>query len=324
MPPAPYKQHAPFSIQIELVEGCTMLCSFCGVRGIRSKPNDFKFASLETIKQLATEIARLNWTPRIEFAMHGEPSIHPQAAEAVEIVRKANPKLSLMMTSNGAGFVKQPKLINRLREAGLNVLALDNYRHSTNVPTILENLKDSSLIVRHYPEDRSASAYRKRRASEFEIIVMADITTLTSGNHVLANHAGQAAKPDYSKQRQRCAFPFRELSVRWDGNVSLCCDDFRGVYKVGNINEQPLDRLWNSPAFQAARRKLYHRQRDFAPCLGCNAVSFRVGLLPDPTGQDDLPKPSKLDAQIIKEANRGKPYTTPVLRPWEKHDAGDD
>jgi tRNA A37 methylthiotransferase MiaB len=30
--------HQPWSVQVELVEGCNRICGFCGINAIRSKP----------------------------------------------------------------------------------------------------------------------------------------------------------------------------------------------------------------------------------------------------------------------------------------------
>jgi hypothetical protein len=76
-----YRQDPPFAVQIELVEGCTLSCDFCGVNGIREKPGNFKFMSDLMVMQVATRLQYAmrdhGWNPRIEFAMHGEPSMHP-------------------------------------------------------------------------------------------------------------------------------------------------------------------------------------------------------------------------------------------------------
>jgi radical SAM protein with 4Fe4S-binding SPASM domain len=107
------------------------------------------------------------------------------------------------------------------------------------------------------------------------------------------------------------------MSIRWDGSVAICCNDWRGTYKAGNVVEDGLVEVWNSAAMDAARRKLYHGMRDFGPCKGCNATSYRVGLLPDKMGKVDLPKPTPRDRDLINRALAGKPYTVAVLRPWE-------
>lgn len=310
------EQHEPFSIQIELVEGCTLACSFCGINAIRAKPGGYKFMERDTIERIASEMRRLGWKARIEFAMHGEPSVHPELLSMVRAVRNRLPKASLMMTSNGTGFLKHG-LVQDIFDAGLNVLALDDYEGVKIVGRVLERLP-KTCVVRYYPEDRGASIHKKRKPTDHEVVVMKDLLVSVDGNHSrLSNHAGQAFAPSNVKNGQRCAFPFRELSVRWDGNVSLCCDDFRGVFKIANVNEMPLDALWQHERFEAARKKLYHGQRDFKPCMGCTAVSYRVGLLPDPTGQETLPTATLKDARVLRAAIAGSPFSPVVKREWE-------
>ena len=67
----------------------------------------------------------------------------------------------------------------------------------------------------------------------------------------------------------------------------------------------------------AARVKLYHGQRDFGPCNGCDARSYRTGLLPDKFGKVSLPLPTKEVEEDLKAALSAGPYTQPVKRPWE-------
>ena len=59
------KQEPPFAIQVELTEGCNLFCKFCGIRGIRKKPNECKFMSLECSKNIAKQIGATKWGSRI-------------------------------------------------------------------------------------------------------------------------------------------------------------------------------------------------------------------------------------------------------------------
>ncbi len=324
----PYKQHPPYAIQIEPVEGCNLACSFCGINGIRegdtsSKP--FKMMNVGHAEQLAVGLAATGWNPRVEFAMHGEPTMHPQLRDIVWLFRKHNPKLQLMVTTNGAGLIKEPVArVAALFEAGLNVLAIDKYEHATYINRVLTPIYDAAAagslpMPLPYPENPKGNPHTRRPVTAQVISVVEDISDATKGTHSsLNNHAGCAAPPDHSQQGKRCAKPFRELSVRYDGNVAVCCNDWRGTYYVGNVIIDTFEEVWWSAAMHAARVKLYHGQRDFGPCDGCNAKSYRVGLLPDKYGKDALPEPDKEDRETIEEALGYEPLAAPVLREWEK------
>ena len=178
----------------------------------------------------------------------------------------------------------------------------------------VEILRDSGI----YPADKNGNPHQRLKSLEKGFVVfIEDISKATTGNHrVLVNHCGCAAPGTKEAIKKRCARPFREMAIRWDGNVALCCNDFRGVYKCGNLLDQSFEALWNNPFFDSARKLLMHR-RSFYPCSICNAISWRVGLLPDKLGKLIMPNPSSLDYGIVEEALVGGPYTKPVLRPWE-------
>lgn len=315
-----YRQEPPFAMQVELVEGCPLRCSFCGLNGIRGPAphHDYKFVTSTTVECLLHRLETSGWAPRIEFAMHGEPSVHPRLLEILKQFREhLGSKSHLMMTSNGAGFVRSPSETVPEALEFLNVLALDQYEGVSFVSKILENYGGSPAPL-FYPENPRGNPHRRRKPAEHDLVIVQDISEATKGTHSsLNNHCGAGAPLDTSMVNQRCAKPFREISIRWDGNVAICCNDWRGTYVCGNIEQQSLDEIWNGLAFQAARRKLYHRQRDFGPCLGCNAASYRVGLLPDKKGKVTLPVPTQKDQQAIAQAMGHGPLALPVLRPWE-------
>jgi len=318
----------PFAVQIELVEGCPLRCPFCGLNGIRGKNNNYKFMDpLTTLYTLARGMSRLGWTSRIELAMHGEPSLHPQLLKCVDTIREflANP---LMITTNGAGFLRGGsegcrRIIEDLFVAGVTTVAIDDYKHATIVPKIrryLAGLVPEHIRVHEYPRDgRPANPHARVRAQR--LIFIEDITKATTGSHShINNHAGAGAPKNDKGEGKRCAKPFRELSVRWDGSVALCCNDWRGAYVIGNVNDMSLSQLWQHPRFRAQRRALYHGMREYGPCKGCDARSTRTGLLPDKLGKESLPMPTLNDMKNVRAALADGPLTKPVLREWEKDD----
>ena len=319
MPPLNNERQAPpFCLQVELTEGCNLRCEFCGLNGIRGKENNFKFMTVATAERIVDLLKLDRWFPRVEFAMHGEPSLNPRMLDIVKLFRGHLPgRFHLMMTSNGAGFIKDPTTIVDTALESLNVLALDWYEGVQTVPKILERYAGRHSPI-YYPKDQAGNPHTRRKQGRHDLVIVQDIAVATKGTHAaLNNHAGCGAPKNANAVGKRCAKPFRELSIRWDGGVAVCCNDWRGEYKVGNVMESSLEELWNGAAMRAARRKLYHGQRDFGPCAGCDALSYRPGLLPDQKGVRQLPLPTPGDLQAIAKALSGPTYTLPVLRSWE-------
>ena len=325
-----YHQDPPNSIQIELTEGCNLACSFCGIQSIRENEADgpenihgkasapYRYLTIERARAICDRIKEAGWNPRLEFAMHGEPTMHPFFIDMIRLFRQELPKTSLMMTSNGGGLLRDTqKSVNQLMEAGLNVLFLDNYDRIKIVDKIKERY-NGPYPVYEYPAERNANPHQRRKVTEHIIVVGMDLTLATSGTHAqVSNHAGNAFHLNHEQDGKRCAKPFREMSIRWDGNVAVCCNDWVGWYKCGNVVDTPMEEIWQGEAFHAARTKLYHGQRDFGPCNGCDNTTLRNGLLPDRMGRKALPEPTEETTLAIKEALKGGTYTKRVKKHFD-------
>ena len=312
------KQEAPFAVQIEASQGCNLGCDFCGIHaiGYQKKKRGLDLMSAETAESVAKQMAAAGWNPRIEFAMHGEPTMHPALDVLIGAFRKHLKRAFIMVTSNGGGLLggDVPGKVRALFDAGLNTLALDNYENVNIVPKIVEKIVNADGIpeMYSYPQDKQLSPHDRHRGRA--ILVVQDISKADDGNHShLNNHAGSAGPLDYSKQGQRCAKPFREMSIRWDGNVAICCNDWPGKFRVGNVVTDGLVKVWEHERLEAARAALYNGRRDMIDtCNGCNAVSYRVGLLPDKLGKEVLNLPTPAQKRLIAAAQAAGPYTTTV------------
>jgi len=321
-------QPGPYCVQIELTEGCSIQCKFCGIQGIREKPGNYKFMTLVTagtlIKKLAKESKDNNWNPRFEFAMHGEPSLNPDREPIIAYLRKMFPKSYILFLTNGSGLAGGDTVgkINGLFKAGVNVLGVEEYGHAPFHKTIKEKLGDfMQYETWQYPASPGANPHQRRPANTKMLVYIADIFTETKGTHSRINtHCGTGSPPVSTHHGKRCAKPFRELSIRWDGGIALCCNDWRGTYNCGNVNDnRTLDDIWNGREFNAARRELYLGLRQNIPCCSsCNETSYRSGLIPDSLGKYRVEEPTIDSRSIIACSKYDKPMTQSVLRPWEE------
>ena len=126
---APYQPWHPWSIQVELVQGCNRSCWFCGIQGWdREKRKDFRYMDLDVLRKAFEDLNE--WLPgiRVEVDLHGEPTIHPQVIEAVRTMREAMPTASLQLQTNTELWATHWQwFVSEMRDAGLNVLAMNAY-----------------------------------------------------------------------------------------------------------------------------------------------------------------------------------------------------
>ena len=326
-----FVQEPPFSIQLEATEGCNLRCGMCGIRGIRENgPREdlsgpYSHMTIATATSIGRQVRALGWNPRLEFAMHGEPTMNPDLPELCRALRSYNPTAYMMVTTNAIPMLegRQPwhgrdigVALRRLFDAGVNTVLIDDYRPHRVAPTVREMAGGLPFPVIDYPANPKHNPHHRYKGQR--VVIAEDIQLATSGSHAtINNHAGLGAPPSEKMQGKVCTLPFRDLSIRWDGQVAMCCNDWRGEYRFGDADD--LGAAWNGPEADAARSLLYHEGRaGMRPCDGCDYRPIRPGLLPDKLGKGTVPPVTDDVRAIARRAQAHGTMTGPVLRRWEK------
>lgn len=284
------KLSSPFSIQIELTEGCNRLCECCGLNGCRNKPGaPFHFMSMELAKILSDQCAHFIPERRYEFAMHGEPTLNPNYIDIIQMFRRKLPKAQMQITTNGAKMRgdKMQKEVDKIFAAGIDFIILDTYYPERDeLRKSAYNLKGIEIID-FYNQPKTINIHPWQNSGRWKrhtIILMDDIMVMNgkSPNRIIFNHAGNAKNQPWPKKplEKKCTNIFREISVCWNGNVNLCCMDFCHEYVCGNVTNNTLKSIWFGREFEAARSFIYNKQRSFTPCARCNYPGgTRQGLM---------------------------------------------
>lgn len=231
---------------------------------------------------------------RVEFAMFGEPTLHPKLLEVFSIFRANFPNCQMMLNTNGDricknGFLDVP-LVETFFSHGLNLLAINAYESDAKKKTcLLESAKDIHFAkVGEYYKGNNYYIYKGPETKELIIVDSIKLHNGEKRTRVITNHAGNV--PDSvvkkyggiivgSKPLEKiCANPFRELTFKYNGNVNLCCMDLQGKYNIGNIHSTDAKEIWFSDRYQVARGRLLKKDRNFSPCNLCNNSGFRTGL----------------------------------------------
>lgn len=312
--------YKPNTVQFEFVQGCNRRCFFCGTMGIERK---LYYIEPKVLKKQCDLVVESGYNPRILIAGHGENALHPKFLRCIEIMRERMPKQHIQILTNGYSVKKLGlQHILEMFDAGLNDICLDEYADSK-----FDDDEIMEVLTEHYP-DRSMPKFvrmskgvplymPKNPNSKRLMIIPAIEEDEICVSRKLTNHCGAGMEPTTELADRVCTRIFREMSFRWDGNVAICCQDFRGQYPIANVMDvDTFDELWLHERFEAARRILYHKQRIFFPCNICNHLPIREGLLPDHKGLETMPKPTKADRDIVTK--KCKPLTKFVKRDWEE------
>ncbi len=311
----------PWSVQIELTEGCNRRCSFCGIHSLyRTKSESgYRYMTPETAKKIADQLA--GWLPkiRIEFALQGEPLLNRDHLEIFRIFRSRFPKCQMMCTTNtdplrmGDGFDKEH--VRNLFSNGLNILVADYYGEKTDMPyaQFREKMAEAVLPFKTSEFYENHPAIWQYVGYDVQYAVTIDNTVDRNTYRKLNNQAGNT-DPDLIKidgykvgklpLDKRCPLPFRELVIRHDGAVPICCMDWQREAIMGHMDEKTLPDIWNGSVMNHARNILHDGNRaSLQPCDRCNYIGHRVGLIERPFSRDMTP--SIVESEMaVKKAQR--------------------
>jgi len=312
----------PYSIQIELTEGCNRLCRFCGLNGIKRAPfDDLRFMMIETAQVIASQCADFIPRSRYEFAMKGEPLLNRHALEIFRVFRDSLPKAQMQLTTNGKMLIgDMQNKVHRIFDHGINFILLDTYR-----PEREELRKEAASLrgvrVIDFYEDCKVNPWQNHHGKLNRTIFLMDDLGLVGGekrNRTIFNHAGNSGLvPALSTPRvAKCTIPFREINISYGGNFNICCMDFGSECVIGNIHYTGLEDMWRGGLMNSIRKILYSKNRGFTPCARCDHPSgMRVGLLPvypPPTPDDFL----RVKMHIMNCTATTKRNTLPTEVQW--------
>lgn len=307
----------PWSVQLEVTEGCNFRCWFCGIHSIRTKEYKWNHMSPEGIvRPAAQEINEWLGKPRFELNNHGEPTLNPEYLDIVQILREEVPRCHIQTQTNGYTMFPQLQEGNDFKahvreffDRGGNLLAINCYKKGF-YEYAMENCQDMlgtdpglfRLVDFYYDNPNNLSAYcnygpRSKKVFVFQDLGLINVNRLSNKRMAkkILNEAGNSPEKPLEKKlgiepireplKKGCSRVYRELTIGWNGEIPTCCYDWKSDLVFGKFPEKSLREIWYGPYWKAARVLLHpsNAERNMKPCNVCDYKGgFRLGLLPKP------------------------------------------
>ena len=240
-------------IEVETINRCNGICSFCPVNK-NVDPRKEAVMSQEMFYSIVEQLAEIDYCGRFTTFSNNEPLLDERIIDWNRYARERLPKARMHMFTNGT-LLTLDKFI-ALTEV-LDELIIDNYQQE------LKLIKPCQEIQRYceaHPELKKKVTIVLRKPNE--------ILTSRGGDAPNRQNIG-----DYSGER--CVLPFKQMIIRPDGKVSLCCNDAVGKYTLGDLTRERLLDIWYGPRFQMVRKSLYEGRENWGNCSKCD--NFSVG-----------------------------------------------
>lgn len=238
-------------IEVETINRCNGNCSFCPVNRIED-PREKKIMTQELFESIVEQLADIHYCGRFTTFSNNEPLLDERIIEFNQFARRKLPQARMHLFTNGT------------------LLTLDKFIALTEVldEFVIDNYQQDLKLIRPCEEIREYCEEHPELKKKVTIVLRKPHEILTTRGGTAPN---RQELPDYGKDR--CVFPFKQMIVRPDGLISLCCNDALGKYTLGDLNKESLLDIWYGPKFTMVRKCLYEGREKWGNCKYCDTFS---------------------------------------------------
>ncbi|THB71159.1 MAG: radical SAM protein [Desulfovibrio sp.] len=253
----------PRAVQIQTTSRCNAKCLFCGYNETRDLPQGDMDDDLFT--KIADECGR-HFVGRVSPYLMNEPLVDKKLPQRIAYLNKVRkPGTKTKINTNGALLtedVSEALIDAKLRHLWISVqgiraetykqsMGLDLAKTLANIDTFLDirarkkaALPKLTITMLHTAltdaEMDEAHAYWAERDVRFKV-------------HHMDNRAGKdlsglaVRKP---KLRRNCSLFLKQAYILYNGDMVICCHDWRRTIVLGNVGESSIKEIWNSSHFK--------------------------------------------------------------------------
>lgn len=241
------------NIEVETINRCNGNCSFCPVNH-NVDPREKRIMTKELFERIVYQLEEIDYAGRFTTYSNNEPLLDERIVEFNQFARKHLPNARMHMFTNGT-LLTLDKFI-ALMEV-LDELIIDNYHQKLKLIKPCEQIKE---YCEEHPELKKKVTISLRKPQEI----------LTSRGGTAPNRKELV---EYGKDR--CVLPFKQMIIRPDGKISLCCNDALGQFTLGDASNEKLLDIWYGTRFQMVRKCLYEGRENWGNCKSCD--TFMIG-----------------------------------------------
>lgn len=292
-----YASHGPVEIGIEVTNRCNLNCIMCSRQEMTRPLGDISwdlFSKIVNQTSKAAEIYNL-------FGL-GEPLLQPLLFKMIDYCQQKGVPVALSTNATLLDDKNIKQLINHPPDFLL--LALDAQTAKTyqkierggNFHQVRSNIQ--RYLKKKQEKDPPTFVvllFIKQILNEAEVFDFKKYWRNKGASVTYIKPVTQMINlKTKSSQPARCLFPWRTLSVTWQGEVFPCCQDTNCSFNLGNLKDQSFEAIWNGPNWQHLRASFKNRQLE-PLCLSCNIyrpslpTTIAMSFLPELTIKKAVP-----------------------------------
>lgn len=179
-------------------------------------------------------LKKYNFQGQIAFHNYNEPLIDPRLFKFIEYSRRLFLQNEIYICTNGFYFTQS--LGEELAEAGVSTIHISVY-----------------------------SEREFNRLSKIHLKIPLKLTPMKLLDCVLSIYNSQE-----KKEKRPCLAPLNEIIITNNGELGLCCVDWKKNYTFGSLKEEPLEKIMAKKEVYCLYQRIRRGDRFLSLCKKCN------------------------------------------------------
>jgi len=276
----------PRHIFIETTSTCNLKCKICPRNHGKTLIGHMDF---QLFKKIIDEAKK--YGPRT-FSLHlfGEPLLTPNFPKIIKYIKQADKNNTILLTTNGTLLnqeIGQALVKTQVDKISISFVSAEknNYHQLTGMDkleTIEENIinlielkkihqnKQPIIYVRMIinKDNKNEEELFRNKWKNKPVIIETRLAHNYGGN---IKNTSLRRKTTKKIKRYPCYHFWLSPAIHWNGDFSICCNDWGRKAVLGNIQNQTVKQLWNSEKIKQYRQnQLKNNHKIPSICTNCD------------------------------------------------------
>lgn len=221
-------------IDLNINESCNLDCLWCPCSDL----NRSGYMSHEILETIFNCLNRLNFRGKVKLTARGEPLLHPNINHISDILHKQR-TFRVGLITNGMKVNQYPDICTHFDFIKWNIYNDFSYRSYADLSPYL---KDYGVKI---------TVKDSRFGPDFKI------------NKRCLDYS-------YITENRICHLPQMRITIDWNGDYLLCCNDWSKEVKFGNIVDIDPVFMYFGQDYQKYIQFLCNGDRSISPCCRCD------------------------------------------------------
>lgn len=230
-------------VDIETSTDCNRACRICPRH---NEPRPKALMSEEVYNMLLEQLNDMQFNGRISPVFYNEPLLDRRLPEMMRQAKESLPRTTIMLYTNGSLLNEQN--ISELVESGVDVIIVSQYIQNLS----RDDIRQTLIIL---PKNL-------KRKIRYRIM---------NDDMVLSNRGGLVDVKNPAK-KTHCYVASTNVTLDYQGNVVLCCNDYYTGHVFGNITQNNILDIWNDSSYKKIRKELRNGNFEYELCQKCAGI----------------------------------------------------